>query len=144
LLLTETLVEELTSYIVSKPPQRVETVFIGQAFTAVRLVSGELGLALTPLSRFDSCIGATRLAGTLAQRNSSELAKFLSSGHAHLRAVGLAAVNAVLQRKLKGRLDYAEGDFLKFLKVKPNDSVAMIDYYTTKIEFLKGSQPYYF
>jgi len=137
--LTETLLEELTSYVASKPPQRVETVFIGQAFTVVKQVSGEAGLALTPLTRFDSCIGATRLAGTLTRHNTSELARFLSSGHAHLRAVGLAAVNAVLQQELKTRSDYVEGDFLRFLKVKTSDSVAMIDYYTTKIEFFKGS-----
>jgi len=137
--LTKTLSEELISHVVSKPPHSVEVVFIGQAFTAVRLVSDELGLVLTPLTRFDSCIGTTRLAGKLARHNSSELARFLSSGHAHLRAVGLAAVNAVLQKELEGRSDYDEGDFLKFLKVKPSDNVAMIDYYTTKIEFLKGS-----
>jgi len=136
---TETLLEELVSYVASKPPQRIETVFIGQCFTAVKLISGEVGLALTPLTRFDSCIGATRLAGTLARRNTSELARFLNSGHSHLKAVGLAAVNAVLQQELKGRSDYVEGDFLNFLKVKPSDKVATIDYYTTKIEFLKGS-----
>jgi len=94
---------------------------------------------MTPLTRFDSCIGASRLAGALTRHTTSELAGFLSSGHAHLRAVGLAAVNAVLQRELKGRSDYVEGDFLKFLKVRPNDNVAMIDYYTTKIEFLRGA-----
>jgi len=138
-LTAQTLLEELVSHVLSQPTHKVDKVFIGQAFTAVKLDSGEIGLALTPLTRSDSCIGATRLAGTLADQDTSELARLLTSGHSHLRAVGLAAVNAVLQRELRSRSDYLEGDFLKFLKVKPSDNIATIDYYTTKIEFLKGS-----
>jgi len=134
------LLEELSSYVAAKPALGVESVFIGQVFTAVKLDTGDVGLALSPLTRFDSCIGATRLAGSLARHNSSELARFLSPHQpAHMRSVGLAAVNAVLQRELLGRRDFLEGDFLEFLSLKPSDNVATIDYYTTKIEFLKGS-----
>jgi len=114
----------------------VKTVFIGQAFTLVKLTSGEIGLALTPLKRFDSCIGVSRLAGNLSKRNSWELAQLLNSGNAHLRSVGLAAVNAVLQGELKQRKDFEEGDFLRFLQITPKDKVAMIDYYSTKIGLL--------
>jgi len=134
------LLVELASYVASKPPLKVNAVAIGQGFTAVRLATGEVGLALSPLTRFDTCIGATRLAGSFTRYNSSELAEFLSPRQpAHLRSIGLAAVNAVLQKELRNRRDYLEGDFLRFLSIKPNENVAMIDYYTTKLEFLKGS-----
>jgi len=122
---------------VASRPREVELVFIGQAFTVVRLTSGEVGLALTPLSRFDSCVGASRLAGAFTKYNSAELAKFFCSTHSFLRSIGLAAINAVLQRELKSRSDFSEGDFLDFLKVRSGDKVATIDYYTTKIETLK-------
>jgi uncharacterized protein (DUF4213/DUF364 family) len=135
-LLPPSLIDELVHHVQSKR-ERVETVFIGQAFTLVKLVSGEVGLALTPLKRFDSCIGVSRLAGSLTERNSWELAQLLKSSNAHLRSVGLAAVNAVLQGELKRRIDFREGDFLKFLDISLEDNVAMIDYYSTKIGLLR-------
>lgn len=138
--MTEPLSDVLYSHVSSNPPQKVTTLFVGQAFTAVQLASGKLGLALTPLTRFDSCIGATKLAGTLAQRDSSQLAQLLASGNAHLRAVGLAAVNAILQEELEHRSDFLEGDFLEFLEIEPCDKVAMIDYYTTKIKSLMDAK----
>jgi uncharacterized protein (DUF4213/DUF364 family) len=132
--------QELVQYVASKPPLKVKTVFISQGFTGVKLATGELGLALTPLTRFDTCIGATRLAGSLSTYNSAELARFSSPRQsAHLRSIGLAAVNAVLQRELRNRSDFLEGDFLEFLSMKSTDVVATIDYYTTKIEFLKST-----
>jgi uncharacterized protein (DUF4213/DUF364 family) len=134
------LLEELSSYVVSRPPFKVQTVLIGQGFTAVRLADGGVGLALTPLTRFDTCVGATRLSGSLTRYTTRELAQFLNSRHpAHLKSVGLAAVNAVLQKEVQGRTDFAEGDFLEFLGIEPHENVAMIDYYTTKIESLGGS-----
>jgi len=137
--LAVSLADYLVSYVASKP-QRVETVFIGQAFTAVKLTSGEVGLALTPLSRFDSCIGASRLAGTFSNYNSAELAKFFCSSHSFLRSIGLAAINSVLQRGVKSGSDFLDGDFLDFLHAKSGDKVAMVDYYTTKIEALKETE----
>jgi len=135
--LASDLVDELIAYVQSKP-QKVETIFIGQAFTVVRLTSGEVGLALTPIKRFDSCIGASRLAGKLTRRNSLELAHLMKSSNSFLRSIGLAAVNAVLQGELKERRDFQEGDFLRFLEIRSEDKVAMIDYYSTKIGFFKG------
>ena len=138
--MTPSLLEELCSYAESKPPLSVNLVFVGQGFTAVRLATGDVGLALSPLTRFDTCIGANRLAGSFTRYNSRELVRFLNPLQpAHLRSIGLAAVNAVLQKELRDRTDFLEGDFLKFLSIKPNENVAMIDYYTPKIEFLKGS-----
>ena len=134
--MTASLADDLVTYVASRP-RRVETVFIGQAFTAVKLTSGDVGLALTPLSRFDSCIGASRLAGTFTRRSSAELARFFCSSHSFLRQIGLAAINSVLQRELKKKSDFLEGDFLDFLQIKPSDKVATVDYYTTKIEALK-------
>lgn len=131
------LVDELIAHVQSKP-QKVETIFIGQAFTLVKLVSGEVGLALTPLKRFDSCIGSSRLAGKLTRRSSSQLAHLLKSKNSFLQSVGMAAVNAVLQGEVKERKDFLEGDFLQFLKIRSQDEIAMIDYYTTKISFFKG------
>lgn len=114
-------------------------IFIGQAFTIVKLISGEVGLALTPVKRFDSCIGASRLAGKLTGLNSSQLAQLMKSKNSFLRSIGLAATNAVLQGNLKERKDYLEGDFLQFVGIRSEDKIAMIDYYTTKISFFKGN-----
>jgi uncharacterized protein (DUF4213/DUF364 family) len=130
------LIDELIHSVWSKR-REVETVFIGQVFTVVKLISGDVGLAATPLRRFDSCIGVSKLAGKLAKRDSWELGQLLKSGNSHLRSVGLAAVNAVLQGELKQRKDFEEGDFLRFLRISPEDRVAMIDYYSTKIGLLK-------
>jgi len=133
------IMEELVSY-VSATPQEVETVFVGQRFTAVRLASGDVGLALTPMKPFDSCIGMSTFSGSLTKYNSSQMTKFYSSKNSFLKAIGFAAVNAVLQRDLKQRSDFVEGDFLNILKIKPKDKVATIDYYTTKISVLKRAK----
>jgi len=130
------LINELVSY-VSCSPQKVKTVFIGQRFTAVQLMSGDVGLALTPLSVFDSCIGSSKLSGSFTKYNTTELAKFCTGGNSFLKAIGWAAINAVLQKNLKQRSDYLKGDFLDILKIQKGDKVAMIDYYTTKIGLLK-------
>lgn len=133
------IMEEVVSYVSSKP-QRVETVFIGQRFTVVRLVSGDVGLALTPLKPFDSCIGMSNSSGSFTKCDTSELARFCSSNNAFLKAIGLAATNAVLQHELKQRSDLIEGDFLNILKIQPKDTVATIDYYTTKIGVLRRTK----
>ena len=49
----------------------------------------------------------------------------------------MAAINAVLQHDLKKRSDFIEDDFLNILNIKPEDTVATIDYYTTKIGILR-------
>jgi len=118
----------------------VKTVFIGQRFTAVQLTSGDVGLALTPLSVFDSCIGSSKLSGSFTKYNTTELARFCTGGNSFLKAIGWAAINAVLQRNLKHRADYLKGDFLEILKIQREDTVAMIDYYTTKIGRLKKAK----
>lgn len=136
--MTASFADDLVSHVASKP-QKVETVFIGQAFTAVKLASGDLGLALTPLIRFDSCIGASRFAGAFTNYNSAELSKFFCSNNSFLRSIGLAAINAVLQEELESRSDFLEGDFLDILQIRSSDKVATVDYYTTKIGVLKGT-----
>jgi len=131
--------EELVSHISSRP-QKVETVFVGQRFTAVRLVSGDVGLALTPLKPFDSCIGMSNISGSFTKYDTSELARFCLSNNSFLKAIGFAAINAVLQKELKQRSDFVEGDFLDILRIKPEDTVATIDYYTTKIGVLRQTK----
>lgn len=133
------IMEELVSHVSSRP-QRVETVFVGQRFTAVRLVSGDVGLALTPLKPFDSCIGITNSSGSFTEYDTSALARFYLSNNSFLKAIGLAAINAVLQCDLKQRSDFIEGDFLSILKIEPKDTVATIDYYTTKIGDLRRAK----
>ena len=131
--------EELITHVSAKP-QKVETVFVGQRFTAVRLVSGDVGLALTPLKPFDSCIGMSSSSGSFTKYNTSELARFCLSNNSFLKTIGFAAINAVLQRNLKQRSDFIEGDFLNILGIEPKDTVATIDYYTTKIGVLRQAK----
>lgn len=133
------IMEELISHISSRP-QRVETVFVGQRFTVVRLDSGDVGLALTPLKPFDSCIGMSNLSGSFTEYDTSELARFCLANNSFLKAIGFATVNAVLQQDLKQRSDFIEGDFLNILKIEPKDTVATIDYYTTKIGVLRRTK----
>ena len=133
------IIDALVSHVSSRP-QRVETVFIGQRFTAVRLVSGDVGLALTPLKPFDSCIGMTNTSGSFTKYDTSDLAKFCLSNNSFLKAIGFAAINAVLQQDIKRRTDFIEGDFLNILKIEPKNTVATIDYYTTKIGILKRAK----
>jgi uncharacterized protein (DUF4213/DUF364 family) len=133
------IIEELVSY-VSPRPKKVETVFIGQRFTTVRLISGDVGLALTPSKPFDSCIGMSSSSGSFTEYDTSELARFCSSNNSFSRAIGLATINAVLQHDLKQRSDFIEGDFLNILAIKPKETVATIDYYTTKIGALRRTK----
>jgi len=133
------IMEELVSHVLSRP-EKVETVFVGQRFTAVRLFSGDVGLALTPLKPFDSCIGITNASGSFTKYDTSKLARFYLSNNSFLKAIGMATINAVLQRDLKDRSDFVEGDFLNILEIKPKDTVATVDYYTTKIGILKRSK----
>lgn len=135
--LTSSLIDELITHVQLKT-QKVKKVFVGKAFTVVRLISGEVGLALTPLTHFDSCIGASRLAGRLKNDKSSQLAQLMKSNNPFLQSIGLAAINAVLQKELKERKDFLEGDFLKFLEIRSGDKIFMIDYYSTKIGLFKG------
>lgn len=133
------IMDELVSH-VSPKPHKVEMIFVGQRYTVVRLVSGDVGLALTPLKPFDSCIGMSNSSGSFTEYNTSELTKFYSSGNPFLKTIGLAAINAVLQHELEQRLDFIEGDVLNILKIEPKDTVATIDYYTTKIGILKRAK----
>ena len=133
------IIDALVSHVSSRP-QRVETVFIGQRFTAVRLVSGDVGLALTPLKPFDSCIGMSNYSGSFTKYDTSELARFYLSNNSFMKAIGLAAINAVLQHDLKQRSDFMESDFLNILEIEPKDTVATIDYYTTKIGVLRRTK----
>jgi len=133
------IIEELVSHVSSRP-QKVETVFIGQRFTAVKLVSGDVGLALTPLKPFDSCIGMSNSSGSFTKYDTSELARFCLSNNSFLRTIGMAVINAVLQHDLKKRSDFIEGDFLNILGIKQKDTVATIDYYTTKIGVLRRTK----
>jgi len=134
-----TIIEELISHVSSKP-QRIKTIFIGQRYTTVRLISGDVGLALTPLKPFDSCIGMSNLSGSFTEYDTSELTRFCLANNSFLKAIGFAALNAVLQHDLKQRSDYIEDDFLNILKIKPKDTVATIDYYTTKIGVLRQTK----
>lgn len=133
------IMEELLSHVSSRH-LKVETVFVGQRFTVVRLVSGDVGLALTPLKPFDSCIGMSNSSGSLTEYDTSELAKFYLSNNSFLKAIGMAAINAVLQQDLKKRSDFIEGDFLDILKIELKDTVATVDYYTTKIGVLRRAR----
>jgi uncharacterized protein (DUF4213/DUF364 family) len=98
---------------------------IGLGYTAVRLDDGRCGLAFTlHEEEYESCCVVPD-AGTLTGRSILELAEYIKSPDTTACAIGLAAINALIDPPAA----VVESDILDLLPVKSDDSVGMIGYF---------------
>lgn len=100
---------------------------IGLGYTAVRLASGQAGVAWTPQSDAPCCTHFQR-AGTLAGRPAVELLAFLADEKSGLaRAVGLATANALLAALPQP--PFSKDEVIASLGITPDERVAMVGYF---------------
>jgi len=106
---------------------------IGLGYTAVRLNDGRCGLAFTlHEEEYESCCVVPE-AGTLTGRSVLELAEYIKSPDTTACAIGLAAINAVIDPPAAA----VESDILDLLPIKPDDSVGMIGYFGPLVDPIK-------
>jgi len=101
-------------------------VVLGLRYCAVRLDSGETGVAFTSLD--DEYLQSDFIGGKnpIAGKPVIELLWKLESHLQIERAVGLAAANALSAMQNK---TFLEGDTLKFLQILPTDKISMIGHF---------------
>jgi uncharacterized protein len=129
-------------------PLETAEVRIGVFYTAVRIATGDVGVAFTPRGLRDTvCCPQTAAAGVPAGRmvgcDAWELAAFATGEHPLRRAVGVAALNALSSLAI-GRHGVAGGelrvgmDALRAAGVQPHDRVAMVGAFVPFIKQLRG------
>jgi uncharacterized protein len=109
---------------------RVTDVRIGLGYTAVRLASGQAGVAWTPGAASASCTHFPA-AGTLAGRPATELLDYLVDDSSLARAVGLATANALLAALPQPPA--SRDEVISTLQLTPADRVVMLGYFAPVI-----------
>jgi uncharacterized protein (DUF4213/DUF364 family) len=127
--------EELRSYLASTTTEQlVVDVRIGARYTAVLLEDGSVGVAFT--FREDTVADTSSLQGrlSLAGKRTTEILAYLESDDGLERTVGLAAANALANRRNAGQ---READVLHVLSVGFLDRVGMVGYFGPLVAPLK-------
>jgi uncharacterized protein len=113
----------------------VADVRIGLGYTAVRLDTGHAGVAWTPKTLAPHCT-QLQSAGTLAGSSAAEILSMLANEKSDLvRAVGLAAANALIATGPQPATIREE--VVSSLGVTPEDRVAMVGYFAPVAARLK-------
>jgi uncharacterized protein (DUF4213/DUF364 family) len=102
--------------------QVVKDVVIGLGYTAVQLDDGHCGLAATPRDEITACCSLINRAGELTGGPASDLAQLLMSTGALESAVGLATVNAGMNRDVEGNAP----PLIDALEIGKRDVVGMV------------------
>jgi uncharacterized protein (DUF4213/DUF364 family) len=123
-----TVQQRLTEFLLPRAQRcAISDVRIGLGYTAVRLDTGQAGVAWTPKS---SPAGCTHLsgAGNLAGRPAEQMLSMLADKHSALaRAVGLATANALLVDSRPTPV--IRDEIISTLEVTADDQVAMVGYF---------------
>jgi uncharacterized protein (DUF4213/DUF364 family) len=107
---------------------------IGLGYTAVRVDDGRCGLAFTlHEEEYESCCVVPE-AGTLTGRSVMELAEYINSPDTTACAIGLAAINAIIDPPAAA----VESDILDLLPIRDDDSVGMVGYFGPLVDPIKG------
>jgi uncharacterized protein len=139
--------DELNNALTGDPPMATE-VRIGVFYTAVRLATGDVGVAFTPRDLADTVCcprsaAAGPPAGHLAGAGAWDLAEYAFARIPLRRAVGVAALNA-LSALAMNRMGTPGGrlvpglDAVEAAGITPTDRVAMVGAFTPFIKALKG------
>jgi len=109
---------------------------IGMSYTGVLLDDQSFGLAYSFREEASDCCEVVDKAGEL-EGDARELAKLSLTPHAVDSSVGVATLNAVLNRNVEGD----EGDVLDFLDLKKNDKVGMVGNFKPLVDRMGGDAP---
>jgi uncharacterized protein (DUF4213/DUF364 family) len=134
--------------VLGNDPVTVSEVRIGVFYTAVRLSSGDVGVAFTPRDLSDTVCcprsaASAPPAGRMAGQQAWFLADYALSPVPLRRAVGVATLNA-LSTLAMTRCAFSQGhllprmDALSAVDVQPEDRVAMVGAFIPFIKRLKG------
>ncbi len=114
----------------------VKDIRIGLCYTAVLLDDGQLGLAYTFHSHNVSPCLKPFESGKIKGKNAMEVARYASSDNLLESSVGLAAINAIVNKQIENTI---EGDILDVITLKSSDTVGMVGFFGPLIEPLKKS-----
>ncbi|MFP4170938.1 MAG: Rossmann-like domain-containing protein [Methanomassiliicoccales archaeon] len=113
--------------------RRAVDVRIGLGYTGVMLDDGSMGLAYTFRDELTECCQFMDEAGNL-EGNAYNLAELILSPFSIHSSLGLATINAVLNRDVKG----VEGDLLDHLEMRKGDKVGMVGDFRPLFKDLEG------
>jgi len=114
--------------------QRVAEVRIGLGYTAVRLASGQIGLAYTFRDTSRDCCTALGGMDRLSDHPAARLVRLIESADPIEAAVGLACANAILNEPGDR---FCRGDALEFMELRPEDRVAMVGYFQPIVDAVR-------
>lgn len=131
--IAEEMVETVADQATSKT---LKDIRIGLCYTAVLLDDGQLGLAYTFHNHHPSpCIKPFE-PGKIMGKNAMEVARYASSDHLLESSIGLAVINAIVNRQIDHSV---EGDILDVITLTNTDTVGMVGFFAPLIEPLKKS-----
>ncbi len=117
--------EEILSSAKGELQDRMATdVRIGLGYAGVKLDDGSVGMAYCFLNKLEGCCEFVKEAGDL-EGDAWDLAQHLGNSDIVKSSIGLATVNAVLNRDVESK----EGDLLEFLDLEKDDKVGMVGYF---------------
>lgn len=108
---------------------------IGIGYTAVLLDDGSCGVSYTFRNELGPQCGLIEEAGDLAGTNCSQIIDWAMDLNLAKCAVGIACINAVLQRGLEG---FCTGNALEHIDFRPGDTVGMIGYFKPVLDRVEG------
>ncbi|MCF7876329.1 DUF364 domain-containing protein, partial [Candidatus Bipolaricaulota bacterium] len=114
--------------------RKVEHVVIGLSYTGVLLDDGCCGLAATLKEEIHGCPDLGQEAGRFGGKNAYHLAQGVSSPNILRSSLGLAVVNAALNRGVKSNTSPP----LEALRIGAEDKVGMVGYFGPLIETVKN------
>ena len=118
------LIDDLVENALSKASERkIIDVRAGLSYTCVLLEDNSCGLAYTFRNELGCYCGILDQAGTLIGRKCAELIPWAKSNNLLMAAIGLAAVNAVLN---SSKVNWNIGNVTTALEVGPSDTFGMV------------------
>ena len=112
----------------------VTDVRIGLGYTAVEIDEQDVGLAYTFRQEAGQTCTAMKMAGELNGKPAGQLVTFLKERDVISSAVGLATLNALLQREIPKE---AGEDFFPLLALQPGEKVGMVGFFAPVIPILR-------
>lgn len=122
---------------------KIADVRVGIGYTAVLLDNGYCGLTFTFRSELGPQCAQIEEAGLLIGKPCEELLEWAMDINLVKSSIGLAVINGLLQKELKG---YATGDALSGIDIRQGDIIGVIGYYKPIIDKFtaKSSKLYIF
>ena len=111
----------------------VQEIVVGLGYTAVLLDDESCGLAITLRDETTGCCSLMERAGSLTGCPASSLGKLILSANALDSSVGLATINACLNKDIKSNTDSP----IEALKISKDDVVGMVGYFEPLVPMIQ-------